>query len=156
MEAKLLGDLKKILEQSRGPEAPALAALRRVLTHFECVTGTVHRLEPGGRVLSLVAQVGIPDSILDRVQSIPVGKGMAGLAAERRAPVQVCNLQTDASGVAKPAAKETQMQGSIAVPMERAGALLGTLGIAKPVAHEFTSAETTLLLEAAALIGARL
>ena len=68
--------------------------------------------------------------------------------------MQVCNLQTDQSGVVRPGAKMTQMEGSLAVPMLDGGALRGVLGIAKPVAYEFTAAETQLLLDVAALAAA--
>ena len=77
---------------------------------------------------------------------------MAGIAAERKQPVQICNLQTDASGVAKPGAKETKMEGSITVPMLLNGQLRGTLGVAKPIPYEFSDAESGILMEAAALI----
>ena len=83
---------------------------------------------------------------------IPIGKGMAGIAAERMQPVQVCNLQTDASGVAKPGAKDTKMEGSISAPMILDGKLRGTLGAAKPIPYEFSDAESSLLLEAGAII----
>jgi L-methionine (R)-S-oxide reductase len=56
-------------------------------------------------------------------------------------PVQICNLQTDRSGVAKPAAKKTKVGGSIAVPVEFGGLLMGTLGIGKHEPYDFTSAE---------------
>ena len=78
---------------------------------------------------------------------------MAGLAAERRATVQVCNLQTDTSGVAKPAAKETKMEGSLAVPILDSEDLRGVLGVAKPEAYEFDEGETAALQQAAAAIG---
>jgi putative methionine-R-sulfoxide reductase with GAF domain len=103
-------------------------------------------------MLQLRARRGIPDIILDKVKSIPVGKGMAGIAAERKQPVQICNLQTDASGVAKPSAKETKMEGSITVPMLIEGELRGTLGVAKPVPYEFSEEESNLLMDAGALI----
>lgn len=128
-------------------------ALAAALAHFDCVTGTIHRFDEPSRLLHLVAQRGIPDAILDRVRTIPVGKGMAGIAAERREPVQVCNLQTDDSGVAKPAAKLTGVEGSIAVPMLVDGQLRGVLGVAKPHAYDFTAAEQALLLQVAATIG---
>jgi putative methionine-R-sulfoxide reductase with GAF domain len=104
-------------------------------------------------MLRLLAQRGIPDTIRDRVEVIPIGKGMAGLAAERRQPVQVCNLQTDTSGVAKPGARETRMEGAIAVPMLAAGTVCGVLGVAKPVVHEFSAAETALLQAVADDVG---
>jgi len=119
--------------------------LDAILAHFECVTGTVHLLDDSG-MLQLLAQRGIPDSIIDKVSTIPVGKGMAGLAAERRKPVQVCNLQTDESGDVRPGAKDTKMAGSVAAPMfDTAGELVGTLGVAKPVAYDFSDEEMQLL-----------
>ena len=54
---------------------------------------------------------------------------------------EICNLQTDDSGVARPAARETKVEGSIAVPMLLNGTLYGTFGIAKPVAYDFTKEE---------------
>jgi len=71
---------------------------------------------------------------------------MAGIAAERRKPVEMCNLQTDTSGVARPAARETKVEGSVAVPMLLDGDLYGTLGIAKPVPYDFTEREIQDLL----------
>jgi len=61
--------------------------------------------------------------------------------------VEICNLQTDDSGVARPAARETKVEGSIAVPMLLNGTLYGTFGIAKPVAYDFTKEEISELLE---------
>jgi GAF domain-containing protein len=127
-----------------------LALLDRVLRHFDCPVGTVHRLDPSDGQLHLAAQRGLPPALLDKVAVIPIGKGMAGIAAQRRQPVQVCNLQTDASGVVRPGAKLTQMAGSLAVPMLVGERVAGVLGIAKPVAYEFTAAETQLLLAVAA------
>jgi L-methionine (R)-S-oxide reductase len=75
---------------------------------------------------------------------------MAGLAASRREPVQVCNLQTDSSGAARPGARATQMQGSIAVPMVVRGEVRGVLGIATITSHEWSETERTQLLEIAA------
>ncbi|MEQ1631034.1 MAG: GAF domain-containing protein, partial [Planctomycetota bacterium] len=74
------------------------------------------------------------------------GKGMAGIAAERREPVQVCNLQTDASGVVREGAKLTRMEGSLAAPMLDGERLCGVLGVAKPVAYEFTDEQTAALM----------
>jgi signal transduction protein with GAF and PtsI domain len=140
----------------RAGEAGLLAVLDRVLQQFGCATGTIHRLDSASGMLRLCVQRGIPAALMDRVRLIPVGKGMAGIAAERRQPVQVCNLQTDTSGVAKPGAKETRMEGSIAVPMLVGEELRGVLGVAKPVAYDFTEAEIALLSQIAALIGKHL
>ncbi|HWV15125.1 MAG TPA: GAF domain-containing protein [Cellvibrio sp.] len=120
--------------------------LSETLSTFACPTGTLHRLESASQLLQLVAQRGLPDFLLPMVGTIPVGKGMAGICAERRDVVQTCNLQTDTSGVVRPGAKETKMEGAITVPILNKGELLGTLGIAKPVPYDFSEEETAALV----------
>ncbi|MFK5920697.1 MAG: GAF domain-containing protein [Verrucomicrobiota bacterium] len=128
-----------------GGESALPEILDIILDYFGCVTGTVHVLNCVTGLLDLKAQRGIPDSILETISAIPVGKGMAGLAAKRHAAVQVCNLQTDESGKAKPAAKDTKMEGCIAAPMFlKAGPhddLFGILGVAMPTSHDYSEAE---------------
>ncbi|WPR73985.1 GAF domain-containing protein [Algoriphagus sp. NG3] len=120
--------------------------LETIISSFDCITGTIHTLDPATNLLILKSQKGIPDFLLPKMSSIPIGKGMAGIAAERKAPVEMCNLQTDESGVARPAAKETKVEGSIAVPMMLDGELYGTLGIAKSEPYDFTESESIALL----------
>ena len=137
------------------PSDPVSQYLRDLLTEFECVSGTIHRMGEDG--LELVAHEGIPKPVLDRIGRIPVGKGMAGIAAEREKPVQVCNLQTDDSGVAEAGARETGMEGSIAAPIFGAdGELVGVLGVGKAESYEFSDAECELLLCAGERIAPRL
>ena len=90
------------------------------------------------------------------IQSIPVGKGIAGVAAERREPVEMCNLQTDTSGVARSGAKQTQVQGTLAVPVLDGERLCGTLGIGKLVPYDFSAEEKSRLMHNARSIAARL
>jgi GAF domain-containing protein len=121
-------------------------ALALAIEHFAADTGTLHRLGPDG-VLHLEAHAGnIPDSLLPVIQTIPVGKGIAGLAVERKAPVDICNLQTDSSGDARPRAKETGVQGSICVPLMRGDEAVGALGIATVRERIFTEAEIEELM----------
>jgi signal transduction protein with GAF and PtsI domain len=120
--------------------------LSEVISSFDCSTGTIHFLEGNTTLLKLKAQQGIPEFLLPKVSEIPIGKGMAGIAAERREPIEMCNLQTDESGVARPAAKETKVEGSIVVPMLLNETLYGTLGIAKPISYNFTEEEVSDLL----------
>jgi len=121
--------------------------LSDVISSFGCTTGTIHFLEATTSLLKLEAQIGIPAFLISKLSVIPIGKGMAGIAAERRQPVEMCNLQTDDSGVARPSAKETKVEGSIVVPMMLNDILYGTLGIAKPVPYDFTKEEVTDLLK---------
>lgn len=121
--------------------------LTEIIAAFGCSTGTIHILDQDTKLLKLQAQQGIPEFLLPKMTAIPIGKGMAGIAAERRKPVEMCNLQTDESGVARPAAKETKVEGSMAAPLLLDGELYGVVGIAKPVPYDFTEEETQNLLQ---------
>ena len=79
---------------------------------------------------------------------------MAGICAERRQPVTVCNLQTDASGVVRTGARETGVAGAIVVPVFEPGGdrLIGTLGIGKAGEHTYTEPEQRLLSACAAVL----
>lgn len=134
-----------------GTPAEVLAA---TMLHFGAQAGTVHGMEDG--LLKLVASANIPPPIVDIIRQVPIGKGIAGLAAQRLEPVTLCNLQTDTSGQARPAAKATGMEGTIAVPILVAGELRGVLGIAKATAYEWPEAESALLLAIGARLGAGL
>lgn len=104
----------------------------------------------------LRAQRGIPEFLLPKMSQIPIGKGMAGIAAERREAVEMCNLQTDESGVARPSAKETKVEGSLAAPMLLDGELYGVIGIAKPVPYDFSEKEISELMHIGEEISRRL
>jgi len=132
------------------------AFLDHVTDEFDCCTGTLHRLDAADRHLKLVAHRGIPPQLMPVIQSIPVGKGIAGAAAERLEPVELCNLQTDTSGVAKPGAKQTQVQGSLAVPVLDGDRLCGTLGTGKRTAYEFNAEEKQRLMDIGREVAARL
>ena len=147
--------IRKAIE-ANGAQPDWAKVLSEILRIFDCTTGTIHALDPAKNLLLLKAQKGIPEFLLPKVSAIPVGKGMAGIAAERKETVQICNLQTDESGIARPSAKETKMEGSITVPLLYNGTLYGTLGIAKPVYYEFSTAEIAALEEIGQVISRRL
>lgn len=151
-QESVLNEISQAFRDCANQEQALETCLAKILAAFDCPVGTIHTLEASTNLLHLRAKRGIPDFILDKVKLIPVGKGMAGIAAERKEAVQICNLQTDNSGVAKPSAKETKMEGSITAPMLINGVLYGTLGIAKPIPYEFSEHETATLMEAGKLI----
>lgn len=116
------------------------------MAEFGCQTGTLHRAE--GEWLYLVAQVGVPEFLMDKISTIPFGKGIAGVAASSKEPVELCNLQQDLGGVAKEDARKTGVSGSLAVPiLDGSGKVLGTLGVGKIVPYEFSDAEKARLTE---------
>jgi len=137
------------------------AVLVKVLENFACVTGTIHRTDPTTGLLALVTQHGIPPQVLPmllpKIDNIPFGKGIAGCAAQRKEAVQLCNLQEDLGGVAKPDAQKTNVQGALAVPILGAdGKVIGVLGIGKMQPYDFSEAEIADLNKVAVLISAKM
>ena len=145
-------NLSNDLESALANGTP-FAVLRATIARFQCDAGTIHLLAEG--VLKLAAHANIPPPVVEIVQTVAIGKGIAGLAAERLQPISLCNLQTDTTGQARPTAKTTGMEGSIAVPMLAGTTLRGVLGIAKAHAHDWTEAEKTELLAIAARFAER-
>jgi GAF domain-containing protein len=130
--------------------------LSDTLVKFNSETGTIHKLHAPTQLLRMIAQVGLPPQLLDMVTIIPVGKGIAGEAAQKNQPVTICNLQIDTSGVAKPAAKQTGVGGALCVPIRAGDKLVGTLGIGTKREHEYSAAEINALQDIANTLAAKL
>jgi L-methionine (R)-S-oxide reductase len=138
------------LRSAGSPTASLQQALEVIAREFEARTATLHFADVGERRLHMVAQRGIPEHIAAITREIPFGKGMAGICAERLAPVEVCNVQSDASGQSRPGAKETGVAGAIVIPVLQEGQLVGTLGVGKSEEHVYSNAERTILETCAA------
>jgi len=119
--------------------------LQEVIAEFDCQTGTLHKADD--QWLFLVTQEGVPEPLIDKISKIPFGKGIAGVAAERKDAVELCNLQQDLEGIAKEGAKKTGVSGSIAVPIlsQDNNTVLGTLGIGKFQPYQFSDQEKSRL-----------
>jgi L-methionine (R)-S-oxide reductase len=129
-------------------------ALAAILDETATTTGTVHLIPPGGQMLELLAARDIPPGVLEKVRVIPIGKGMAGVAVEKRQPVTTCNLQQDdAGGVIRQGARATGAQGALAVPIIVDGEAIGALGVATREPRDFTRAEIDALLAMASVLG---
>ena len=148
----LPSQISALLEKSSGEDTALRKVLTLILGEFQSETGTIHLLDAEQQLLHLTAEVGLPPQLLAAVRTIPVGKGIAGQTAAQNKPVTICNLQTDTSGVAKPAAKQTGVGGALCVPLRREGKIIGTLGIGTAREHEYTPEETRRLEEIATLI----
>ncbi len=147
--AELLAQIDALLGERPQPRWEEI--LRKILVQLDCALGTIHVVDGRDGLLHLRTHHDLPPPVLEKVRTVPVGKGMAGIAAERRQPVQVCNLQQD-QAVVRPGAKLTKAEGSIACPMLSGDEVVGVLGVAKRVPYDFTEQETDLLME----IGRRL
>ena len=130
-------------------------ALASIVSHFGADSGTIHLLGDDGLLHLEAATPGIPEAVLETIRTIPVGKGMAGLAVERRRPVDACNIQTDDSGDVRPGARATGLAGAIVVPIFRFGQVIGALGIANRTERTFSAAEIEELTDAGRALAAR-
>ena len=103
--------------------------LESFIAEQDGVAGTVHVAR--GEDLYLTAAHNIPPPVVAIVARVPHGKGMAGMAQVKKAPVQTCNLQTDETGNVKPGAKAVDAQAAVALPvLDEAGAVRAVVGIA--------------------------
>jgi L-methionine (R)-S-oxide reductase len=120
-------------------------ALQLILGALNADGGTVHLLGSDG-ILHLEAAVGVPRSLLDKIQTIPVGKGMAGLAVERGEPIDTCNLQSDPSDKIDPGARSAGLAGAIVVPIFDGDRPVGALGVANREERNFSPEERDELM----------
>lgn len=134
--------------------APYQSWLEGFLARHGAVAGTVHLRN--GDELELVAAVNIPPTVIEATRRIPRGRGMAGLAFERREPVTTCNLQTDRTGDVRPGARAVAAQAAVALPVQDAdGQVRATLGVAFAGERELSQAEIAALAQAAQSLPAR-
>lgn len=123
------------------------AALARIVSALAADSGTLHFLEDDGLLHLAAASPGLPEAVLALVRTIPVGKGMAGLAVERAKPVDACNIQTDTSGDVRPGARATGLAGSIVVPIFDGETVVGALGVANRSERTFDETEIARLMQ---------
>jgi len=125
--------------------------LELFLATHDGVAGTVHVQR--GEDLYLTAAHNIPPPVVAIVTHVPRGKGMAGVAQVKKAPVQTCNLQTDETGNIKPGAKAVSAQAAIALPVfDDKGGVRAVVGIAWNTEREIgPKEEAALMTQAAAL-----
>jgi len=130
--------------------------LRDTLSKLNSETGTIHKLHEPTQLLRMLAQVGLPPQLVNVVSIIPVGKGIAGECAQKNRPVTMCNLQTDTSGVARPAAKQTGVGGAVCVPIRSGDKVIGTFGIGTAREYEYSAAEINALQDIANSVAVQL
>jgi signal transduction protein with GAF and PtsI domain len=131
-------------------------ALHAVLEHFKCQVGTIHVIESDGKLHLRAHTKGLPPDIVEASRVIPIGKGIAGLAAQNKKPMNMCNLYTDSDPKIPIKAKQSGMMGAICVPMMKGDDVIGTLGVAVMHERTFTKDEEDLLQRAGQIIAKQL
>jgi hypothetical protein len=116
------------------------AWLRDLLSRHKAVAGTVHVVR--GDILAIAGAVNIPPKVQEVTATIPLGKGMAGLAWQHDKPIQTCNLKEDASGAVKPGAKAVDAKAAVALPIHDGdGVVRAVVGLAWMDERELTDDE---------------
>jgi len=128
-------------------------ALGKTLNRFRATSGTIHVLDSDG-LLHLAASHGISQPALEELRTVPIGKGMVGLAVERRQPVS--GMQADASSDERRNAKDTGLERGIAVPIFREDAVVGVLAAGSDKERVFGEPELAELLQAGRALAERL
>ncbi|MEE3054002.1 MAG: GAF domain-containing protein [Planctomycetota bacterium] len=149
---ELIERLDLILRGEGDLSARLQAGVEELAEQFQARSCTFHRAIEDNTFLELVAQTGLPPHIAELSTRIPFGKGMAGICAQRREPVTMCNLQTDDSGVARPAARDTRVEGAVVVPLLIDDRVAATLGIGKGEEYDYSDDELQALEKCAAVL----
>ena len=149
---ELIERLDLILRGEGDLSARLQAGVEELAEQFQARSCTFHRAIEDNTFLELVAQTGLPPHIAELSTRIPFGKGMAGICAQRREPVTMCNLQTDDSGGARPAARDTRVEGAVVVPLLIDGRVAATLGIGKGEEYDYSDDELQALEKCAAVL----
>ncbi len=127
------------------------AWLRDLLARHGAVAGTVHVVR--GDALAITAAVNIPQKVQDVTASIPMGKGMAGLAWQHDKPIQTCNLKEDETGAVKPGAKAVDARAAVALPVHDGdGVVRAVVGLAWMDERELTEPELAAIAKDAAAL----
>jgi L-methionine (R)-S-oxide reductase len=125
--------------------------LRGLLSRHDAVAGTLHVVK--GDLLVITAAINIPPKVQEITATIPLGKGMAGLAWQHDKPIQTCNLKDDNTGAVKPGAKAVDARAAVALPIhDPSGTIRAIVGLAWMHENELTPETlSTITRDAASL-----
>ena len=123
--------------------------LRGFLARHQAVAGNVHVVR--GDVLAIAGAINIPRTVQEITATIPMGKGMAGLAWQHDKPIQTCNLKDDDSGQVRPGAKAVDAKAAVALPIhDPSGTIRAIVGLAWMHEDELTDAQLAAISKDAA------
>ena len=123
--------------------------LRDLLGRHQAIAGTVHVVH--GDCLTITGAHNIPPKVQELTATIPMGKGMAGLAWQHDKPIQTCNLKEDTSGQVKPGAKAVDARAAVALPIhDGSGTIRAIVGLAWMHDNELSEPELVAIAKDAA------
>jgi L-methionine (R)-S-oxide reductase len=150
----IANEVARLVREAPTEQSGVEQALDAILAATGTTCGTIHLRRAGEPTMRLVAARQIPPPVLEKIQVIPIGKGMAGVAVESLQPVTTCNLQVDdAGGVIRQGARATGVQGALALPLLHGDGAVGALGVATIEPRDFSRAEIDQLLDIGRALG---
>lgn len=120
-----------------------------LLAKYSANVGMIYRLDKDDHHLYLITFVGeFPENVMEAMQKIPMGKGIAGETARSKSSVVACNLTGEAApACARPLAKTLGIQGMVSVPVLQGQDVVGTIGLGWFTERQFTQEETDELIK---------
>ena len=126
-------------EASTDSRTNAIRRLEQAVKSLGASAGTAHRLSGDGLTLRLVWSSGLPTHVLQSIEGIPKGKGLAGQAWSTQRMVETCNLASDERVGAQ--ARSLSYGSTFAIPIKVNGIFMGVLGVAFQEKHVMTAIE---------------
>jgi two-component system nitrate/nitrite sensor histidine kinase NarX len=126
--------------------------LRKALELTGLEVGAVFLVDERAKELTLVAHCGVSQRIVQDLEGLKFGEGLAGRAARSGEPIFVENLSED-SRLTSTVIKEGGFRFSATVPLKCKGRMLGIMNLTTKSRRPFTSQEVTLLTAIGQQIG---
>ena len=127
-------------------------ALRKVLELTGLEAGGVFLIDDRAQELTLVVQHGLSQRLIQGIERMKFGEGLAGRAASSGEPIVVENLSEDPRLISM-VTKEEGFRFHASVPLKSRGRVLGIMGLASKNYRQFSPQEVTLLTAIGQQIG---
>ncbi len=130
--------------QSLHREVILTSALDETLAVTGLEAGGIYLLQPDGQHLTIAAQRGLDEPLVQAVDHLAVGEGFSGRVFQTGEPTVVRNLGADPR-LTRPAVREAGFQTVAIVPLTTRGRTLGTMFLMTRRGREFSPWEMELL-----------
>lgn len=127
-------------------------SLARIIAVMGCEIGSIHLLDPAESRLHLAAWQGTPAEIIPEIETMPLGRGVAGGVIERDKPVVVAAIEAEPAA-APAAGRLLAGHAYVGAPMRAKGKVVGVLSIIGPAGRQFSAEEVALLASIADQVG---
>jgi signal transduction histidine kinase len=150
-ELAALYDVGTVASVSLDLEALLNRSLERVLQLMDTAAGAIHLYDAEKGVLRLATWRGFPPEMVDRIDGLPLGSGLASQVFEWGEPVIISEM--GAYPHAPLSSLATGSEAYVGVPMSARGRPLGVLSVIGRPGHQFDANEVALLDSIADQVG---